>query len=154
MGSQDMVHGMGTIIAEDNSKRKAIYWRDRRVCFLDGEPNKRGIGRGGELLNCLCDVIPALANCPARPESNFSYPQPITNPPSHVPSPQNLTTSTRSELTPGCRLQLLGDEYVRDAGGAAAVVAATHREGRYRLRLDNGTEKVLRLDCERFRLLR
>ena len=32
-----MVHGMGTIIAEDNSKKKAIYWRDRRVCFLDGE---------------------------------------------------------------------------------------------------------------------
>eukprot|EP00752_Nemacystus_decipiens_P004683 g4271.t1 len=58
------------------------------------------------------------------------------------------------ELTPGCRLQLLGDEFVRDAGGAAAVVSATHREGRYRLRLDNGTEKLLRLDSERFRLLR
>lgn len=49
---------------------------------------------------------------------------------------------------------MLGDEFVRDAGGAAAVVAATHREGRYRLRLDNGTEKLLRLDSERFRLLR
>lgn len=33
---KDMVQGMGTIIYEDNSKRKAIYWRDRRVCFLDG----------------------------------------------------------------------------------------------------------------------
>ncbi|CAM9277937.1 unnamed protein product [Pylaiella littoralis] len=88
-----MVQGMGTITADDNSKKKAIYWRDRRVCFLD-------------------------------------------------------------ELLPGCRLQLLGDEFVRDAGGAAAVVAATHREGRYRLRLDNGTEKLLRLDSEIFRLLR
>lgn len=47
VGSQDMVHGMGAIIAEDNSKRKAIYWRDRRVCFLDGELNKRGTGKGG-----------------------------------------------------------------------------------------------------------
>ncbi|CAM9154596.1 unnamed protein product, partial [Hapterophycus canaliculatus] len=58
------------------------------------------------------------------------------------------------ELVPGCRLQLLSDDFVRDGGGEAAVVAATHREGRYRLRLDNGAEKLLRLDAERFRLLR
>ncbi|CAM9844118.1 unnamed protein product [Ectocarpus fasciculatus] len=91
---KDMVQGLGTIISdEDNSKRKAIYWRDRRVCFLD-------------------------------------------------------------ELTPGCRLQLLSDEFVRDADGAALIVGPTHREGRYRLRLDNGTEKLVRLDNERFRLLR
>lgn len=35
---KDMVHGMGTIVAEDDStKRRAIYWRDRRICFLDGK---------------------------------------------------------------------------------------------------------------------
>lgn len=55
---------------------------------------------------------------------------------------------------PGCRLQLLSDEFVRDADGAASIVGPTHREGRYRLRLDNGTEKLVRLDNERFRLLR
>lgn len=34
---QDTVSGIGTLIAVDNTKRRAIYWRDRRVCFLDGE---------------------------------------------------------------------------------------------------------------------
>lgn len=76
--------------------------------------------------------------------------------PHHIPRVPSTSYNTpgQLELTPGCRLQLLGDEFVRDAGGAAAIVSATHREGRYRLRLDNGTEKLLRLDSERFRLLR
>lgn len=34
---QDMVHGMGTLISETNEKRRAIYWRDRRVCFIEGK---------------------------------------------------------------------------------------------------------------------
>eukprot|EP00904_Undaria_pinnatifida_P000154 jgi/Undpi1/10139/HiC_scaffold_28.g12593.m1 len=90
---KDMVHGMGTLISEDNEKRRAIYWRDRRVCFIE-------------------------------------------------------------ELTPGCRLQLLGDQFVRNNGGEAIVVADTDRLWRYRLRLDSGSEILVRLDSERFRLLR
>ncbi|CAM9984852.1 unnamed protein product [Scytosiphon promiscuus] len=63
------------------------------------------------------------------------------------------------ELVPGCRLQLLSDEFVRDGGGEAAVVSATHREGMLRHRKGRkadsfGAEKLLRLDAERFRLLR
>lgn len=54
----------------------------------------------------------------------------------------------------GCRLQLLGDDYVRNAGGEAMLVAVTGRLGRYLLRLDGGKEKLIRLDSERFRLLR
>lgn len=58
------------------------------------------------------------------------------------------------ELTPGCRLQLLGDQFVRNNGGEAIVVADTDRLWRYRLRLDSGSEILVRLDSERFRLLR
>ena len=59
-----------------------------------------------------------------------------------------------AELTPGCRLQLLGDQFVRNNGGEAIVVSATDRLWRYRLRLDSGSEMLVRLDSERFRLLR
>lgn len=59
-----------------------------------------------------------------------------------------------SELVPGCRLQLLGDEFIRYAGGEGTLVADTEREGQYRVRLDSGLEKLIRLDCERFRLQR
>ena len=34
---KDMVHGMGTLISEEGEKRRAIYWRDRRVCFIEGK---------------------------------------------------------------------------------------------------------------------
>ena len=32
------MHGIGTLISKDDTQqRRAIYWRGRRVCFLDGE---------------------------------------------------------------------------------------------------------------------
>lgn len=58
------------------------------------------------------------------------------------------------ELTPGLRIQLLSDEFVRNEEGEATILSATHREGQYRVRLEDGKEKLLRLDFERFRLLR
>lgn len=76
-----------------------------------------------------------------------------TSSPPPVFRPRYLSTDG-IEIKPGSRIQLLGDEFVRDAGGEATVVAVTGMPGRYRLRLDNGLEKLLRLDCERFRLLR
>lgn len=52
--SQDMVHGMGTLISEDNEKRRAIYWRDRRVCFIEGEVTVDvGLRTGGVTLRGL-----------------------------------------------------------------------------------------------------
>lgn len=197
---------MGTIIAEDNSKRKAIYWRDRRVCFLDGKPQQEIMGLGEAITGleglgwARARVYGPLATIQARSrravikksvlavDSTPDYPiKPAVTPHNSTPAPlhpltcittpralslqsnqikssSNTVRTTPAawcllvmyevELVPGCRLQLLGDEFVRDSGGAAAVVAATHREGRYRLRLDNGTEKLLRLDSERFRMLR
>lgn len=44
-----MAHGLGTLTAVDETKRKAIYWRDRRVCFLDGRPKKK--------LLSYCEII-------------------------------------------------------------------------------------------------
>lgn len=58
------------------------------------------------------------------------------------------------ELVPGSRIQLLGAEFARKSNGEAMVVASTENKGRYRVRLDSGEEKLLRLDSERFRLLR
>lgn len=59
-----------------------------------------------------------------------------------------------TDIVPGSRLQLLSDEFVRNADGQATVVCSLGREGRYRVKLDSGKEKLLRLDCEHFRLLR
>lgn len=58
------------------------------------------------------------------------------------------------ELKPGCRLQLLSDEFSREANGEGLVMAAVGTEGRYLIRLDSGVQKLIRLDCEYFRLLR
>lgn len=58
------------------------------------------------------------------------------------------------ELKPGCRLQLLSEEFSREANGEGLVMAATGTEGRYLVRLDSGAQKLIRLDCEHFRLLR
>ncbi|CAN0098039.1 unnamed protein product, partial [Sphacelaria rigidula] len=58
------------------------------------------------------------------------------------------------DISPGARLQLLGDEFIRNDGGKATVVCASGRGARYRLRLESGKEKLLRLECEHFRLLR
>lgn len=59
-----------------------------------------------------------------------------------------------AELKPGCRLQLLSDEFSREANGEGFIMAAVGTEGRYLVRLDRGTQKLIRLDCEHFRLLR
>lgn len=73
-----------------------------------------------------------------------------------IPPRHSLVPCARvgTELSPGCRLQLLGDQFVRNNGGEAIIVSATERLWRYRLRLDSGSEVLVRLDSERFRLLR
>ncbi|CAN0043266.1 unnamed protein product, partial [Choristocarpus tenellus] len=58
------------------------------------------------------------------------------------------------ELQPGVQLQLLGDEFIRHDGGGATLMNVTGKEGRYKVMLDCGDTKTLRLDCEPFRLIR
>ncbi|CAM9528433.1 unnamed protein product [Ascophyllum nodosum] len=119
---KDMMHGIGTLISKDDTQqRRAIYWRGRRVCFLDGEAHSS---------NTSTDDAPRTARVA----------------PACSPCIQ--------ELKPGCRLKLMSDEYTQVANGEGMVVSDNEDEGRYLVRLDSGVKKLLRLDCEHFRVLR
>ena len=48
----------------------------------------------------------------------------------------------------------MSDEYTQVANGEGMVVSDNEDEGRYLVRLDSGVKKLLRLDCEHFRVLR